>query len=280
MSELLKSAGKIGSTFSKISEIVGEVGGWMSVLGIRHRGGGESHQEAGLKASMMGIGEKDEALFWSAVALAQQKGWIKEDGLKNLSAVFSRLNHAERGRLYKIIGQDEQSVVIEMHSKTDATTAKSELAKRRRGSEEKKDGETKEPIEKTTATGNVRGAMTVALLADMPPDEAVTFLRNSGTLSGPLEDLGYAHEKLCEFLEKTGGGKTLRKRMRAITLGYLGAKTFKEARANVEVKEDALRKRQAQSWIKRDLTKRPVFSSALVILVVFSAVSFWYVFSH
>lgn len=284
MSELLKDISQFRSIAGKISEVVGELGGWMSVLGIGPRrsspaGGGV--QEAGLKAHLMGAGENDEALFWSAVALAKQNGWIDQNCLKNVSMIFSKLNHEERRHLYHIIGRDEQSVTIEAHSSETATKSPQARSQRRRSGsiDDKKEGEGKEQVKKTTATGNVRGAMTIALLAGMNPDDAVAFLRNSGTLTGIKDDLKHLHEKLCKFLKETEAGKKIRKHMKKTVLWYLEAKTLKEAETKVLAKEQALVNRQAQFWHERDLKNRKPLLIIWTALAIFSIAALIYVFT-
>ena len=282
MADLLKDLGKVGSVFGKVSEVVGELGGWMSILGIGKRSAhvnpaGESRQEAGLKASFMGAGENDEALFWSAVALAQKNDWIDEIGLANVSVIFSKLNYEEKNRLYKIIGRDEQSVVIEVHSKTTSAKPAQAQSTRRRSPQGGK-----EKVEKTSTTGNIRGAMTIALLASMDPDNAVAFLRNSGTLTGVTDDIEHLYGKLSVFLKNTEAGKRVQKGLRKAVLDYLGANTLRGAEAQVSAKELALAHRQAQPWYERIQQKQSVLFMVWCGLVIFSvaALIYVYVFTH
>ncbi|MDP3957207.1 MAG: hypothetical protein Q8Q10_01775 [bacterium] len=236
----------------------------------------ESKQDAGLKASFMGFGKNDEALFWSAVALAKNNDWIDQTGLKNINAIFSKLNHQEKNHLYKIIGMDETDVVIEAHSKTVVKPAQAQNMRKRGAGTGSKEEDGKE----MTAKSNVRGAMTISLLAGMNPNEAVKFLRNSGTLAGITDDLGYLYEKLSEFFKNTNAGKKIKAHLKKAILLYLGAKTLREAETKVSAKEQALAQRQTQSWRKRDLQKRPKLSITWIALVVFSAGAFAYVFIH
>lgn len=240
----------------------------------------ESKQDAGLKASFMGIGENDEALFWSAVALAKNNNWIDPAGLKNLSTIFSKLNHQERNHLYKIIGMDETDVVIEAHSKATVKSTQAQNMRKRGAGAGSKEEDGKEQDKKMTAKSNIRGAMTISLLAGMDPGEAVTFLRNSGTLAGITDDVGYLYGKLSELLKNTNAGKKIKAHLKKAVLLYLGAKTLKEAETKVSAKEQALAQRQTQSWRERDLQKRPKLSITWIALAVFSAGAFAYVFIH
>ena len=282
--DVLKSVSKATGIFGKISEVIGELGGWMSILGLGKHVSAGGGAEAGLKASFMGTGENDEALFWSAVSLAKQNGWIDADGLKTISTIFSQLNHEERNRLYKIIGRDEQNVVIEVHSKTTPAKVATPppaipIEKRRRGggSGATASGNTgsTEEVKKTSATSNVRGALTIALLASMDPADAVAFLRNSGTLSGIMDDVGYRYGQLSGFLKKHSAGKHLRKAI----LAYLGATTDRGAEMTVLMGEALLEDRQRQNWWQRDLQHRRPLLITWGVFIAIAVVTLSYTFT-
>lgn len=298
-SETLKNLGKIGTVAAKVSEIVGEFGGWMSVLGLgRHRPSGDSKHEAGLTANAFGIGLDDETLFWEAVALAIAKGFMdKVGGNKNLNEILGALEYREKARFWKIIGKGEQSVTFEIHAKsvtsvTPTTAAPTTNLNSRRGKTRSQGSTTAAPpgpppatpgdtpsAEKVTLTGNIRGAIIVSYFASMAPAEAIKLLRNSGTLNGVADDLNQLYKEVSEFLTKTQAGKKIVTQLEKASLAYLGAKTFKAAKRRVLAQEAALANRQDQSWYERDLQKRPVLSITWAVLAIFSIVALTYVFT-
>lgn len=304
MADILKKLGMAGPILGKVSELVGETGGWISVVrSIFGRSGstGGKTQEDGLKAQFMGAGENDEALFWSAVALAKTNGWVDDKGIQSISAIFVKLDYGERKRLYQIIGRDEQNVVIEMHSKTTGSQSTQAKGTRKRGSRSGgtvKLEDDKGHTQKITSMSNVRGALTIQLLAGMESTKAVEFLRNSGTLTGIPDDIENLYKKLSTFLKETGPEKKVREKLDKAVLVYLGAKAPEDAEAKVAAKEEALAHRRSQSWYERSLQKQPEIPLLQrrswywydcnlkglpliwLALVIFSIIGLTYVFTH
>lgn len=261
------SASKVVAAVTKVADILGDVGGLMNFFGIRRGSHAPAETtEAGLKASFMGAGENDEALFWSAVALAQKKNWVDVAGLQNISTMFSQLNHQEKVKLYKIVGRDEQNVTIEVK-----TTSSPHHRRRGKGGSAK--------TETSTANENVRGALTIALLASMPPADAVKFLRNSGTLTGIMDDTSHLYTQLTDFLSRVGAGRRIRRQLRRAVFAYIGGvSNLREAEVAVSMNEARYEDRRRQSWYQRDLQHRPTLLRVWGTLAAIVVAAFVYVF--
>lgn len=292
MATISEIVGKSGSIFSKISEVVGEVGGWMNVLGLGRSSsgrspsaGGENKQEAGLKANVFGIGTKDETLFWEAVALAEAKQWMKyPEGQQNLSKIFAGLGYWEKPRFYHMIGQDSQSVVIEGYAKSSSPPSvdpMAPLAPRRRSRTTTPDPSTANPdepkSEKTTMFGNIRGAMIAAFFANMDPADALVFLKNSGTLNGTTDDIGEVYKKLSEFLGTVGAKMNVKSQ--ATLLQYFGATDIAEAKNNVAEREAETARLRKQSWYERNLQSGPGLTRVWVGLAAIIVLGSVYMFA-
>lgn len=289
-------ANKSGSILPKISEFVGELGGWMNIIRtvFGHSGpSGEGKQDTGMKANFMGVGMNDETLFWEAVALAEAKDWMKiPTGRENISAILKKLSYWEKSRFYQMIGKDSQSVTIEIHTKTSkpADSTQTPLTGRRRsktaglGDVPDPTDEEKARIEKTTMNGNMRGAMIVAFFAGMEPTDAVAFLKNSGTLTGTTDDIKKIYGELSKFLGKVKLQQTLDKmgvETEKMVLHYFDAPNILAAERKVVAREQEVAIRRAQTWVERDLKHHPNLIVFWAVLGGISIIGFIYTFiSH
>jgi hypothetical protein len=259
---------------------------WDIVQMLAGRGGHASpisseggKQDTHLKANIFGIGTNDETLFWEAVAIAEAKKWIKSPtGRQNLAVILDGLNHWEKGRFCEIIGKDSQNVVIETHA--ESVAAASAGRRRSKAAPDQADHDDAAKIEKTSLHGNIRGAMIVALFANMPPAEALKLLHSSGTLSDVTDDLKHLYEKISGFFGKTEAGRKVLAYLKEAALQYLESATPEEAEKKVAEKKLELERRQKQSWYERDLKNRRTLLGVWLILVTIIIVGGAYVFSH
>lgn len=170
---------------------------WKILAGLLGRTAtSEGPIDAGLRANLFGFGKNDETLFWEAVALAENKGLMKKpQGRENISFVLGQLEYWQKKHFFQMIGKDTQSITIEVHKEPDD----SPLRGRRRTAEGEKD---KSKVEKTTMQGNLRGAMIIAFFAEMPRDDAVAILKNSGTLTGLTDDIKEVYGRVLGHLNQ------------------------------------------------------------------------------
>lgn len=227
---------------------------------------GKDRGDAGLKAGFMGVGRKDEALFWDAVAQAFQKesNVVKRQKSQKICEICDKLDLSQKKRLYETVGIDEQDFIETEPVSVEYTDPK---------------GNTRRKVDKKEKKykANERGKRFIQFLARLEIDEAVKFLKASGTLTGPLDDLQHFWEMAQPFLRYIRDIE-VRRRVESAVLWYIGAGTLAEAEAIVSAKELALEMRRQQSWRERE-RQRPREFVIWVILIVLSVVAFTYVFA-
>ena len=251
-----------------------------------HKSAGESkgkEEHIGRQANIFGFGIKDETLFWEAVALAKAKNWMKSpDGEKNIHAIVSGLGYWERRRFYHIIGQESQSVSIEIDTAERPPANTPPPYNRRRKSHAHSASTTADMknVEKTTLNSNVQGALLIAFFASMQPSDAIAFLQNSGTLNGITDDIGEIYKAFAPFIVQLFGQVKAKKildqmnqQAKNAMLKYLGAKTIASAKRKVATREQEVARLRAQSFYTRNLKGSQTFTwvvSTLVVIIVTS----------
>jgi hypothetical protein len=270
MAKMFDSAKKV---VSSIADVGGDFGGWLNIaenifglMGRKSARPAGAGQEAGLKAGFMGIGREDEALFWDAVAQAFQGERNVKQKSKNIRKIFGRLDHSQKKRLFQTIGINEQEI-IETEPKSVEYTDQKGVIRQKIERKEKR------------CKVNERGKRFIQFLARLDVNEAVMFLKMSGTLTGPLDDLQHFWSVAQPFLDSITD-VNIKKRVRKSILWYLGATTLRDAETRVTAKELALEMRQQQPWYdRRDLHNRNVMLVIWTALAVFSIAGLTYVFA-
>jgi hypothetical protein len=266
MAKVFDSAKKI---ITGIADKGGDVGGWLNIVEniftfMGRKSARPDDTEAGIKSGFMGIGSEDEALFWDAVALAFQGDRGIKQKTQKIRKIFVRLDLFQKKRLFQTVGIDEQSITETEPVSVEYTDAK---------------GNTRQKIEKKEKKYkiNERGKRFIQFLAQLEVKEAVGFLKASGTLTGPIDDLKYFWNIAQPFLQSIRNIE-VRRRVQVAILWYLGAETLEEAEALVSAKELALANRRQQSWRERE-RQRPREFWIWISLIIFSVVAFTYVFA-
>ena len=283
------------SRLEKSFEVVQTIGlAVLAFLGGRSHSPTPAHSGAGkvdesLKANLFGLGPKDEAFFWDALAIGKEKAVIDDQGIENLTKMFDDLTRPERYKLGRIVGIDEQEVkgkTTTLEKLPDGLPALDRQGKALFSTKEE------------SFRGNVRGMRFLVMLSKMEPKKAVKFLRVSGTLEGLTEDIEATWKRIRKFIRSKEAkkffaefrasagmlkntavklGKDADVRTQETILRYLGAADHNEAERIVTGREEEVARRRAQSWYQRDLKNRPRLLTAwgiMGIVVVIAIIMF------
>lgn len=216
----------------------------------------------------MGISKNDEALFWDAVAQAfrEESNHIAKSKSKKIRQIFKRLNPSQKKRLYEIVGINEQTIIETEPKSVEYTDNKGNVRQKIENKEKK-------------YMANERGKRFIQFLARLEVGEAVAFLKASGTLTGPVDDLKYFWKEIQPFLDSITD-VDIKRRVRKTILWYLDASSMRDAEVRVVAKELALEMRRQQPWYDhRDTHIRDRRLTIWITLAVFSIAGLTYVFA-
>lgn len=262
----------IKNAATKFADVAGDVGGWMNIVENVFKVFGRkparpADTEAGLKAGFMGISKNDEALFWDAVAQAfpGEDDAVIQAKSQKIRDIFTQLNHSQKKRLLQTVGINEQAVV-EMEPKSVEYTDNKGNQRIKIENKEKK------------YSVNERGKRFIQFLARLDTATAVGFLKESATLTGPIDDLTHFWSVAKPFLADTWNSIEARRRTQRAILWYLESETIEGAEARIIIKEMTLTQRQQQTWRERE-AQRPREFRIWLALIAFSVAAFIYVFA-
>lgn len=264
-------AGMFKKVVSGIADVGGDFGGWLNIAEnvlklFGRKSASPVGTEAGLKGGFMGIGKEDEALFWDAVAQAFQGETddILHQKSKKISVIYECLDHSQKKRLFQTIGINEQEVIETEPKSVEYTDGK---------------GNVRQKIEKKEKKYKVneRGKRFIQFLARLDEKDAINFLKATGTLTGPIDDLQHFWTIAKPFLVNTWNSIGARRRTQDAILWYIGAGTLEEAEVIVSARELTLANRQRQTWREREV-QRPREFLIWITLIVISVAAFTYVF--
>lgn len=242
--------------------------------------GAVGNKDENLKAKPFGFGTTDETLFVDAYTLAYEKGLIDNAALSKLTAINEGLSPLERGRLGLIVGADEQ----------DVKHKSSTLERNADGSPVlDRQGKVQYSTQETQSRGNIRGMRLIVMLSKMESTDALGFstdalgfLRSTGILNGPIDNLAEVVKELPAVWKKIDeflAAAKIPERIDKLAFWYLSVDSRNAAMKSIAATRQRIEKQKQMSWTQREINEQPTTSRVLIALVVMIIMGAIYVFA-
>jgi hypothetical protein len=148
----------------------------------------KEHGKKLVESFILGLGVNDEILFQSACAYAVTELKVTIANINKIIVVIKSYPNSVRERIVEIFGKEEQEITIKdpVIDKTGAVIT---------------DKKGNVVFKETKTFANVRGAQTLAILADMTPQEIRAFFKASGATNTAGSKLKATGKKIKKTLQ-------------------------------------------------------------------------------